>query len=498
MKLLIDRLFNLYHSPEATKHTKVYYRLYHAIRIGIIRNDLPKGQTLPSTRVLSETLSLSRSTVIKAYELLTVEGYLESKIGSGYRIKVNDTKAERLSKSIHSDAQYAPLSSLGKSFLSNITLINSTEDKSIAFRPGLPPLDIFPVNQWKNLSNLYWRHIKSSALSYSPSSGIEHLKHNLANYLNLSRNIKCEPEQIIIVSGSVQSLYMIGTVLLDKGDSVVLENPTFPNVHSIFKGLQANLQGVEIDREGIKMEEFSSLDSDPKIIHVTPSNHYPTGIKMSLARRKKLLEKANDMGSFIIENDYEHEINNAQNPLPAIYSLDTNQRTIYMGTFNRLLHPSIRLGYMVVPPYLLDAVNALQKHSHRFVPPSIQIVMNQFIEAKQLYYHVKNVLEVSLERKAAFLTDFSQMLQDDFTIENTDNHSLYLLAKPKNGISDKHLVDVLNQNNIVTHSLSKCAVNDHYLEQGLIIGYASVRKPVINRKLTLMQSVVKEALRKFD
>jgi GntR family transcriptional regulator / MocR family aminotransferase len=493
MEKLIDRIQSAYESAEAKKHTKVYYRLYNAIRISIINNLLPQGEVMPATRVLAEHLSIARSTVIKSYELLAVEGYLESRIGSGYRIKPHAEALDEKRLELNAEANYAGISSLGKSFLSNISLINTTEDKSIAFRPGLPPLDIFPVTQWKNLSNLYWRHIKASALSYSPSSGISHLKQNLANYLNLSRNIKCEPEQIVIVSGSVQSLYMIGTVLLNKGDKVVMENPSFPNVHSIFKGLEAELLPIEIDAEGIKTDDFDQYKFDAtKLIHVTPSNHYPTGTVMSMNRRKTLLAKASKMGAFIIENDYEHEISNSFNSLPAVFSLDTEQRTIYMGTFNRLMHPSIRLGYMVVPPYLLPAVDALQKHSHRFVPPSIQIVMNQFIEGKHLYYHVKNVLEASLERKEVFLSKFNRLFENTLEIVPSASHNLYLLAKTKNNVSDKLLVDVLNKNNIVTHSLSKCAIDNSIHQNGLIMGYASVRKPVIERKLELMSNVLNQ------
>jgi GntR family transcriptional regulator/MocR family aminotransferase len=498
MEEIIQRIETSYHSREVKKQSKVYYRLYNAIRIAIINNALPQGETMPPTRILAVSLSISRSTVIKAYELLAVEGYIQAKQGSGYTIKINvETELENDLKS-NPNANYAGISSLGKSFLSNISLINTTEDISVAFRPGLPPLDIFPVNQWKNLSNLYWRHIKASALSYSPSSGISHLKRNLASYLNLTRGIKCESEQIVIVSGSVQSLYMIGSVLLNKGDKVILENPTFPNVHSIFKGLQAEILPIEIDGQGILVDKIENQEhKEAKIIHVTPSNHYPTGTILSLKRRKDLLKKASEIGSFIIENDYEHEISNNKYSLPAIYTLDKEQRIIYMGTFNRLLHPSIRLGYMVVPPHLLAAVDALQKHSHRFVAPSIQIVMNQFIEGKQLYYHVKKVMEASLERKAVFESNFNRLFDQTLSLVPSPSHNLYVLAKLDDRIPDKHVVAALNEKNIVTHSLSKCKIGDDLNGNGLILGYASVRKPVIERKLELMAGVVKDVVSKY-
>ncbi|MEY2925463.1 MAG: hypothetical protein RLZZ337_2013, partial [Bacteroidota bacterium] len=209
--------------------------LYETIKRGIINLDLPSDYELPPTRLLAEKLKLSRSTIIRSYEILRLEGYVQAKPGAGHTI-ISQTTAktpERLDN--EANHNYPELSEIGKSFLSNVSLINSTDDKSVAFRPGLPPLDIFPVSQWKNLSNLYWRNINLSGLSYSPSAGNEQLKATIANYLNLSRNIKCSPEQIFIVSGSLQSLYILGNVLLNAGDSVGIENPTFPNVHSIFK-----------------------------------------------------------------------------------------------------------------------------------------------------------------------------------------------------------------------------------------------------------------------
>ena len=217
------------------KSLRLYQRLYNLLKDSIINNDLPEECVLPSSRQLSDELKISRTTVIRAYELLRLEGYIDSHQGSGHTVRKIQNDGLMPGDKVEHNYQYPPLSETGKSFLKNVSLINSTDDKSIAFRPGLPPLDIFPVNHWKNLSNLYWRYIKSSALSYSPSSGIDQLKRNITNYVNLSRGIKCEPRQVFIVSGSLQSLYLIGNVILNPGDRMAMEDPTFPNVYSIFK-----------------------------------------------------------------------------------------------------------------------------------------------------------------------------------------------------------------------------------------------------------------------
>ncbi|MFN2430434.1 MAG: GntR family transcriptional regulator, partial [Cryomorphaceae bacterium] len=193
METVLERIASLYQSKGKASSGKLKYeRLYKAIKSGIIGNQIPPGLNLPPTRVLGEALQLSRTTVNRAYELLRLEGYIESHVGSGHQVKALSAASTGYSE-LTGRTSYPALSELGSSFLKNISLINSTDDNSIAFRPGLPPLDIFPVNRWKNLSNLYWRYIKTSALSYSPSAGLLQLKKNISAYLNLSRNIQCDP-----------------------------------------------------------------------------------------------------------------------------------------------------------------------------------------------------------------------------------------------------------------------------------------------------------------
>ncbi|NVK03744.1 MAG: PLP-dependent aminotransferase family protein [Flavobacteriia bacterium] len=496
--LLINRIEKLY--LEKTKRHKrreevpnLNERLRNLMRDAIINNDIPKGTVLPPTRKLAERLNLSRSTVIKAYELLKLEGYIEASQGSGHVVRDLRAKSPELDIEETRENQYVELSAIAKSFSKNVTLINSTDDQSIAFRPGLPPLDIFPVNQWKNLSNGYWRYIKSSALSYSPSAGIELLKQNLANYLNLSRGIKCDPRQILIVSGSLQSLYLIGSVILDPGDSTIMENPTFPNVYSIFNGLRSEITGLPIDNQGIRIQDVPKK-VNPKLIHVTPSCHYPEGVRMSPSRKRELLKYASDKGAYIIENDYEHEVHNYEDRQAPIFSMDNEHRTIYLSTFNRLLHPSIRIGYMVVPPQLLDATEALLKHSHRFVPPSVQVVLNQFIEKNYLHTHVKNVYQAAQQREEVFTKLFKENMEGMLQLQSRQTPSLHLVAKVKDGQSDRAIVELLAKNNVIVHSLNKCYVEGKG-EQGVIMGYSSVRPPVIKRKLEDMKKILQHAIK---
>jgi GntR family transcriptional regulator/MocR family aminotransferase len=248
---------------------------------------------------------------------------------------------------------------------------------------------------------------------------------------------------------------------------------------------------VGVDEGGIKVGDMEGKDMEGvKLVHVTPSCHYPLGMSMSLERRQALLDWARRHKALVIENDYEHEVHNYGGGRPALFSMDKTQRTIYMSTFNRLLHPSIRVGYMVVPFYLLDAVEALMKHSHRFVPPSTQVVLNQFIEKKYLHNHIRNVVKVAEERKAIFDGHFLMGFGDKVKLDGSKVRSLHAVARLPQGVSDKEVVAAFSEANIVVHALSKCFVGAEK-EQGLIMGFASVRIPLIRRTLAQMADVYK-------
>ncbi len=477
------------------KKLSKYLKLSSFIRDKIEHKIFPNAYYLPSTRVLANTLNISRSTVIKAYEQLQFQGLIKSKTGSGFQIN-NKQELYDFENKIKRDVEYPEISKKGKLFLKNVSLIHSTDEKFVGFRPGLPPLDVFPVNQWKRLSNLYWRHIKYSSLSFSDSSGIEVLKKNIAKYLNLTRGLNCDHHQIVIVSGSLQSLYLIGNALLNSGDTMVMENPTFPNVNSIFRSLDANIKPIAVDNNGIKIKELNlSPNENPKLIHLTPSNHYPTGVRMSLKRKQEILKWAEKHQSIIIENDFDHEISNWETKNDSIFSLDKQQRTIFLGTFNRLLHQSVRLGYMVVPYYLLDTIKALQKHSHRFVSPSNQVVMSQFIEKNHLYNHIKNVINIASKRQSVFIESFKKHIHPSMTIMPSQANSLHILTEIPDSISDTKLTESLSKNNIIAHQYSKCFVKGQ--KQGLIFGYSCVKKPLIENKIKTISKIYNEFITKI-
>lgn len=451
----------------------------------ILDKSFAENTKLPPTRVLAKDLGISRSTVVKAYDLLLVEKYIYAIPGSGNFVA--STKSKKIRVHLNSPTKkgsYPKISKRGMAFKKNITIVNKQENKGIAFRPGLPPLDIFPVQQWQNLSNHYWKTIKSSELSYSNTIGLACLRETISEYLKIYRNIICDPEQIIITTGSLHSLFLIGNVLIDKNDEVAIENPTYPHAFSLFNSLRANVFPTAVDDQGISVDAIKC--SNPKLVYTTPSNQYPSGVKMGMKRRLKLLSWANKKNTLIIEDDYDHEFSNWDNPLASIYSLDTQERVIYLGTFNKLLHPSIRIGYMIVPHYLLDPIKGLYQQSSRFVPPSIQKTLNSFIEKDYLNKHLRNVIETSLFRKTVFSMLFEERFSNYFSLDASPL-GLHTIAKSKRWENDIGIASTLSKIGVTAHPYSEYFM-DKTDNSGLVMGYASVNKKVMEKKLDSMFS----------
>lgn len=463
-----------------TSNKPLFIRLYESLKFLIVTGELAYNFKLPPSRIIAKDFGISRSTAIKSYELLLLEKYIISKQGSGYFVsyksKLNlGTTIKKL------NSNYPKTSNLSKLVVKNRYFSTDNFSKhNIAFRPGLPPLDIFPIEKWKNFSNEFWQTAKPSYLSYAPADGIESFKTEIANYLRIYRSITCNHQQIIIVSGSLHSLFLIGNSLINPRDEVAMENPTFPRAYNLFKSLKANIIPCDVVSNGMDVSQIKN--NSPKLIYTTPSNQYPLGIKMSMERRKELLHIASTKNSLIIEDDYDHEFSNWHQPLPSVFSLDKENRVIYLGTFNKLMHPSLRLGYMIVPPYLVEPIKAFYEQSSRFISPDKQTIMKKFINSDCLNVHLRKVLKESKDRKRLF----TKLAGKHFEF-NDSNQGLHIIGKPKKNINDKKLFKELLKKNVVAYPLSNYYITKTQ-NNGLVFGYSSVNKKIMKEKIDRINS----------
>jgi len=473
--------YNIRNLIQIKKEYPLYKFFSNEITKIIINGRISENQKLPPTRILAKDLNISRSTALRIYDILLFEGFISSKKGSGYY--VNYKTSSKKEKTPINKLRYPKLSKKSELFSKNKYLSTDNFSKTgIAFRPGLPPLDIFPVNKWKNISNTYWRLSKPSDLSYAPSLGLDRLRVNISNYLKIYRNIRCDYNQIIITSGSLHSLYLISNSLLDKGDKIGMENPTFPRAFNLFKSLKANIIPCEIDKEGIVL---NNLNTKVKFIYTTPSNQYPSGVKMSINRRNEVLKWISNNNSIIIEDDYDHEFSNITNPLPSLYSLDNEDRIVYLGTFNKLLHPSLRIGYIIVPKFMLKSIISIYEQSFRFVPSSTQEIMSTFIEKDYLNKHIRNVLEIASKRKEMFISKTKESL----LINKKKNNGLHLVANFNKKNNDLKIFKSLLKENVVAYPLSNYYITKKK-DSGLVMGYCSVNSKVLKEKANIINKIL--------
>ena len=473
--------YNFQNLIESKKEYPLYKFYSNAIKKIILDSRIIENQKLPPTRILSKDLNISRSTALRIYDILLFEGLISSKTGSGYYVIYKKSKNEE--KKIFNKYQYPKLSKKSELFKKNKYLSTDNFSKTgVAFRPGLPPLDIFPVNKWKNISNTYWRISKPSDLSYAPPEGLDRLRINISNYLRVYRNIRCDYNQIIITSGSLHSLYLISNAILDSGDKIGMENPTFPRAFNLFKSLKAKIIPCEIDDEGILLNK---LKTKVKFIYTTPSNQYPSGVKMSINRRNELLKWVSKNNSIIIEDDYDHEFSNITNPIPSLFSLDNEERVVYLGTFNKLLHPSLRMGYIIVPKFMSQSIISIYEQSFRFVPSSTQEIMSTFIEKDYLNKHVRNVLEIASKRKEMFVSRTKEHL----LIDKKKNNGLHLVANFYKKNNDIRIFKSLLKENVVAYPLSNYYIT-RKKSNGLVMGYCSVNTKVLKEKTNIINRIL--------
>lgn len=478
----------LYKNPSfiKLKNRSLYMAIYQALKEAINNKELPNHFKLPPSRVLATDLGVSRSTIIKAYELLTMEHLLISKQGSGYYIHGGQTNADRQSPAhfIQEASDKLPeISRFGAAFLKHSPF--NQEDKvqdSTCFRPGLPPLDLFPTHHWQKLSSAYWKSAGYAALSYDDSLGTLSLRTNIAHYLKIYRNIHCDAKQIVVTSGSLHSLSLISMCLVDQGDSVIVENPTYKKAYSLFKSLHLNILTADLTETSFDWKSIPLKRS--KLCYVIPSNRYPSGNRMTLGRRHELLNFAVRKGLIIVEDDYDHEFSNWEDPIPSIFSQDKHNRVVYLGTFNKLMHPSLRLGYMIVPEFLLDTVAAISKQTFRFISPSLQNVMAEFIAKDYLNRHLRKVMRTAKERKSFFIQYFESLFKTHITLE-VNNDGLHVIGILNKDIQDDLFCAFLKQHNIHIFPLSSYYVGSER-RNGLVMGYCSVNKTQIKEKLDRM------------
>src|SRR5262249_43379936 len=321
-------------------------QLYRQIRQAIISGSLTAGVRLPSTRELAGQLGLARNTIVYAFDRLVSEGYLEGRRGSG--IYVAELPRLQTTTIVPRPTTPALPATAVSARTRNLSRVNVSPEypgaKVRPFRPCQPAIDLFPMRNWNRARSQALRMHAKELMCEVDSSGLPRLRRTLATYLGDSRGVQCEAEQVVITAGAQEALSLIAALLINRNDEVWIEDPGYLGARAAFCRTDGKLVPVSVDAEGITI---ATERRKPRLIYTTPSRQFPRGVTMSLSRRLALLEFARQAGAWIVEDDYDSEFRYLDRPMPSLQGLDQSGCVIYVGSFSKVLFPSLRLGYLV-------------------------------------------------------------------------------------------------------------------------------------------------------
>jgi GntR family transcriptional regulator/MocR family aminotransferase len=483
-ELLITEMVRL----RSQDNMPLHRQLYEALRRAILDGKLRAGNRLPSSRELTRDLALSRNTVVAALTQLGVEGYLVSRVGSGTFVNDNVPRLPARAPVVLPGANAPQLSDRGQALANTFC---ATELEIQPFTPGVADFSAFPVPLWQRLQNKHWRTLYPEMLDYSPSGGYTPLRRAVANYLKISRSVPLAMEQVIITSGTQQSLELCAHLLGDQGDTVWLEDPAYWGAVKAFTAASLHLHAVPVDAQGMAPTPQDEA-SRPRLIYTTPSHQYPTGAVMSLARRQQLLAIAKSHNAWILEDDYDSEFRFTGPPLSSLAGLDQDARVLYMGSFSKVLYPGLKLGYLVVPQRLVAAFKQAHYDLNRPGQMPLQAALAEFIELGHFASALRRARQSYAQRRQCLLEALQPCLGNGAGISGAEQ-GLHLCLRLPQSVDDKALALRIGERGLTVRALSAYCLQ-RTDARGLVIGYGYARLEDIRRCGPVLAQALASAL----
>lgn len=489
----------------ASSGVPLYRQLYDELRAAILSEQLRAGTRLPSTRDLADELGVSRNTVMNAFDQLLAEGYVEGHIGSGTYVS-RALPEEMICARANVRGASSPqargasaqprrggrsLSRRGAALAATPVSVSRRPEGVRPFRPGTPALDAFPFDVWSRLLARHWRQPSGDLLGYAGAAGYGPLREAVAGYLGAARAVRCEPEQVIIVAGMQQAFDMAARVLLDPGDAAWVEDPGYLGARAALAGAGARIVPVPVDGDGLDVEAGAARAAEARLVYVSPSHQYPLGVTMTLARRLALLEWASRAGAWVLEDDYDSEYRYAGRPLAALQGLDREGRVIYLGTFSKVLFPSLRMGYMVVPRDLVDAFVVARALASRFSPTIEQAVLADFVNEGHFARHIRRMRALYAERQALLVEAARGELEGLLEVRPGDA-GIHLIGWLHEGADDAAASRAAAERGLDAQPLSAFRMKQRGRD-GLILGYAAYNERQIREGVRQLAAALREA-----
>jgi GntR family transcriptional regulator/MocR family aminotransferase len=472
--------------PPRDPVTPAYRWLYEGLRAAILDGRLRPGARLPSTRDLGARHGLSRGTSVLAFAHLASEGYTEGTVGSGTHVSrtLPDDLLPTARKPIPRTAGPSPrhVSDQGRRVRA-FPVLESGPTR--AFRANLPALDLFPTTLWAQISARRLRRASTSLLLGCPPMGYPPLQEAVCGYLSTSRGVTCRPEQVAIVSGVQEALDLVARLFVNPGDRVCVEEPGYPGAVLAFEAVGATVTSAAVDEEGMTL---GPALRGTRLVYVTPAHQFPLGTTMSLGRRLKLLEWARTSGALIFEDDYDSEYRYSGRPVPALQGLDRGGQVLFAGSFSKVLFPSLRLGYLVVPPDLVERVAAAKSVTSRHPPLIGQAVVCDFIADGHFARHLRRMRQIYGERLAVLLEGARRQLAGALEVSSVEA-GLQTSGWLRRGIDAVRVAKAAAARDVEVVPLSAYSRRP-LVRDGLQLGFAAVDGPEIERGVSELARVL--------
>ncbi|ADJ45950.1 GntR family transcriptional regulator fused with aminotransferase [Amycolatopsis mediterranei S699] len=363
-------------------------RIYRQLRDAVLDGRLRAGERLPPTRELARRLAVSRNTVAVAYDRLTADGFLTGRVGAGTYVSAElPAPKPRKAPSVRGPQPTAVWRSLPPPAA-------EAPAPEFDFRVGIPDTALFPLDTWRRLLARELRDTAEFA-HYAGPGGHPGLRAAIARHVGVSRSVRADADDVLVTQGAQQALDLLCRVLLEPGDRVAIEEPGYRMAKLLFTSHGAEVVGVPVDGEGL---DVAALPPRTKLVYVTPSHQFPLGTPMSLARRTALLAWAARAGAVVVEDDYDSEFRFSDRPLEPLQSLDRDGRVAYVGSFSKTLLPMLRLGFLIAPASLRDALQHARQLSGRHGDLPAQAALAGFIDEGLFARHLRRATKVYADR----------------------------------------------------------------------------------------------------
>jgi GntR family transcriptional regulator/MocR family aminotransferase len=453
---------------DRTSQASIGRQLYFALRDAIVSGRMPAGARLPSTRAAAGLWGLSRGVVVEAYETLLSESYVVGHHGSGTFVSADvPGRPERARRTARATAR-SDISSAARSVIGNALL---APQRQVPFATGRAAPDDRTRAVLKRLGH---RHLDALSDHYRDPQGEERLRGEVVTYLAAARGVRCDPDRVFITSGSQQAIDLAIRTLIDRGDSVAIEEPGYPPARLAFTAGGARLVPIPVDPNGINVDLLAERPEPIRAVYVTPSHQYPTGTVLSMARRLALIDWAAAKGAWILEDDYDSEFRYDDRPLAALQGVDEHDRVIYLGTFSKALLPGLRLGYLVVPPELVPAVRAMRVLLDRFPAPFHQLVVADFLGEGHFSSHLRRLRESYRASRDMLVTLLREQFTDQPSIGiEVPMQGVHLLTRLPPGSDDVSTAQAARRSGVSVLPISPMHLAPP-VSYGLLLGFSAL------------------------